>query len=98
MEPQTLSHDYHPRTLDENRYVYAVLSRRSGGVSIGINLNPDKVCNFDCVYCQVDRTIPGNDPRVNLAALDRELRDILTRATDGRLFTQAPFAGIEKRF
>ena len=33
-----------------------MLSRRSGGISIGVNLNPDKVCNFDCIYCQVDRT------------------------------------------
>ena len=52
----------HRRKLDENRYVYAVLSRRSGGVSIGVNLNPDKVCNFDCIYCQVDRTTPGRTP------------------------------------
>ena len=41
-------------------YVYAVVSRRSKGVSIGVNLNPDKVCNFDCVYCQVDRKLPSS--------------------------------------
>ena len=36
----------HRRQLHANRYVYAVVSRRAGGLSIGINLNPDKVCNF----------------------------------------------------
>jgi wyosine [tRNA(Phe)-imidazoG37] synthetase (radical SAM superfamily) len=98
METRTLSHDYHPRSLDENRYVYAVLSRRSGGVSIGINLNPDKVCNFDCVYCQVDRRVPGNERRVDLRILDRELRDILSKVASGELFVQPPFMGVEKEF
>jgi wyosine [tRNA(Phe)-imidazoG37] synthetase (radical SAM superfamily) len=45
----------HGRVYRENKFVYPVLSRRSGGISIGVNLNPDKVCNFDCIYCQVDR-------------------------------------------
>jgi wyosine [tRNA(Phe)-imidazoG37] synthetase (radical SAM superfamily) len=46
----------HPRVWLTNRYVYPVVSRRSKGISIGVNLNPDKVCNFDCIYCSVDRT------------------------------------------
>ena len=49
----------HPRSFEDNRFVYAVVSRRAGGVSIGVNLNPEKYCNFDCVYCQVDRTVRG---------------------------------------
>ena len=98
MQSRTLSHDYHPRSLDENRYVYAVLSRRSGGVSIGINLNPDKVCNFDCVYCQVDRRVAGKERRVDLEILEREIKDILIKARSGLLFAQAPFSGVEKEF
>lgn len=97
MKPQTLSYDRHPRELDENRYVYAVLSRRSSGVSIGINLNPDKVCNFDCVYCQVDRSVPGSGRRVDLGILGRELKDILFKARSGSLFADPPFAGIPER-
>ncbi len=96
MQPQTLRHDYHPRSLDENRYVYAVLSRRSGGVSVGINLNPDKVCNFDCVYCQVDRRVPGAERRVDLVLLKQEIADILKQAKSGALFARAPFSGVEK--
>src|ERR1041384_5902109 len=48
----------HSRSWRENRYVYPVVSRRSKGLSIGVNLNPDKVCNFDCIYCCVDRKTP----------------------------------------
>jgi len=34
--------------------VYPVYSRRSGGLSVGINLFPDrKTCTFDCPYCEV---------------------------------------------
>jgi wyosine [tRNA(Phe)-imidazoG37] synthetase (radical SAM superfamily) len=45
----------HPRQFDEHRYVYPVLSRRAGGISIGVNLNVDQICNFHCIYCQVQR-------------------------------------------
>ena len=44
----------HPRTRGKDRrYVYAVRARRSRGISVGINLDPQKTCNFDCVYCEV---------------------------------------------
>src|ERR1043166_7735392 len=52
------AHRQHPRHWESFKYVYPVLSRRSHGISIGLNVNPDKVCNFDCIYCQVDRTMP----------------------------------------
>jgi wyosine [tRNA(Phe)-imidazoG37] synthetase (radical SAM superfamily) len=48
----------HPRSFAENLYVYPVLSRRAGGVSLGVNLNRDQFCNFRCIYCQVERD-PG---------------------------------------
>src|SRR5437762_2589833 len=49
-----------PRTFLGNRFVYAVISQRARGLSIGINMNPDKVCNFECAYCEVNReTRPG---------------------------------------
>ncbi len=58
-EPEPSCHrpltEDHTRRFAENRYVYPVLSRRAGGISVGVNLNRDKTCNFRCVYCQVDR-------------------------------------------
>lgn len=76
----------HPRRFRQNRYVYPVVSRRAGGVSIGVNLNPDKACNFDCVYCQVDRHQPGSPPFVDLDRLAAELDAALAEALSGRLF------------
>jgi len=43
----------HDRSPAGRRYVYVVRSRRAGGLSVGINLDPQKTCNFDCVYCEV---------------------------------------------
>ena len=81
----------HRRDLDANRYVYAVVSRRARGLSIGVNLNPDKVCNFDCPYCQVDRTTPGGPARIELPALGRGAGVLLERVRGGDLWTRPPF-------
>jgi wyosine [tRNA(Phe)-imidazoG37] synthetase (radical SAM superfamily) len=67
----------HPRDWRRNRYAYCVISRRSKGLSVGINLNPDKVCNYHCIYCQVDRTIAPPVGEVDLAVLEAELRGLL---------------------
>jgi len=87
---RSLDYRDHRRELDQNRYVYAVVSRRARGLSIGVNLNPDKVCNFDCPYCQVDRTTPGGPSRVDVAELAAELQVLLRRA-NGDLWTRPPF-------
>ena len=89
--PRQLDFRDHRRDLHSNRYVYAVVSRRARGLSIGINLNPDKVCNFDCPYCQVDRTLPGRSSDVDPAVLEAELDTLLSRVADGTLWTIAPF-------
>ncbi len=81
----------HTRVYKDFTYVYPVISRRSGGLSIGINLNPDKVCNFDCVYCEVDRKTPGKATRVDLAQLRDELTALLHYVHDGGLAREPKF-------
>src|SRR5262249_28667058 len=81
----------HRRNFADNLYVYAVVSRRSKGVSIGLNLNPDKKCNFDCVYCQVNRSTPGLVRAVDLDRLRDELEDMLDRVLSGQLFEEGHF-------
>lgn len=81
----------HSRHWRHNLYVYPVISRRARGLSVGVNLNPDKACNFDCVYCQVDRSIPPVVRKVDLDVLRRELDDMLRLATTGKLFAEPPF-------
>jgi wyosine [tRNA(Phe)-imidazoG37] synthetase (radical SAM superfamily) len=86
------AHLDHRRSYDNFYYVYPVISRRSQGVSIGVNLNPDKACNFDCVYCEVNRITPGRRKDVDLDILREELRDMLRIYQDGTLFEREPFA------
>ena len=81
----------HRRTFEDNLYVYAVVSRRSKGVSIGINLNPDKVCNFDCVYCQVDRKTPPVVRDVDVPRLLEELDAMIELVESGGLFEMERF-------
>ena len=91
---RTLNYRDHRRELGDNRYVYPVVSRRAAGLSIGVNLNPDKVCNFDCPYCQVDRRVPGDEARIDLDRLKSELDDVLDRVTQGDLWSKAPFSTV----
>jgi wyosine [tRNA(Phe)-imidazoG37] synthetase (radical SAM superfamily) len=73
----TLGPENHDRDAAGLRYVYPVVSRRSGGVSVGINLNPNNACNWRCVYCQVPGLVRGKAPTIDLAELARELRSLL---------------------
>jgi wyosine [tRNA(Phe)-imidazoG37] synthetase (radical SAM superfamily) len=75
-------------------YVYPVISRRSGGLSIGVNLNPDTACNFDCVYCQVDRTVTPRIREVDVARLEQELRSMIADAQSGALFDDPAFRDV----
>lgn len=51
----------HDRGARQTSLVYPVSSRRSGGLSVGVNLFPDrKRCNFDCPYCEVRPFEGGN--------------------------------------
>ena len=73
----------HSRDSAGLTYVYPVISRRAGGVSIGINLNPNNACNWRCVYCQVPELKRGTAPRVDLNKLELELRSFLHELIDG---------------
>jgi wyosine [tRNA(Phe)-imidazoG37] synthetase (radical SAM superfamily) len=93
--------DAHSRSFAENLYVYPVLSRRAGGISIGVNLNLDRICNFHCVYCQVEHKAGegnkgdspiftgvkiGTVPLVDLARLTQELDRVVELVASGRIF------------
>lgn len=64
-------------------YVYPVVSRRSQGVSVGINLNPNNACNWRCIYCQVPDLRRGGPPPIALDVLEQELRQMLTQIVQG---------------
>ncbi len=64
-------------------YVYPVVSRRAGGVSVGINLNVNNACNWRCIYCQVPELTRGAPPPVDLGKLERELSGFLQDVLHG---------------
>jgi wyosine [tRNA(Phe)-imidazoG37] synthetase (radical SAM superfamily) len=94
----TTLHTQHPRRFEENRFVYPVLSRRSEGISVGVNLNPDKVCNFDCIYCQVDRTTQSETRFVAIDGLLQEMEETLRLAASGELFEYEKFRNTPREF
>jgi wyosine [tRNA(Phe)-imidazoG37] synthetase (radical SAM superfamily) len=73
----------HARDSAGLTYVYPVVSRRAGGLSIGINLNTNNACNWRCIYCQVPNLVRGAAPPVDLALLERELHGFLTEVLHG---------------
>ena len=81
----------HTRHFTDFTFVYPVISRRSRGLSIGVNLNPDKVCNFDCIYCEVDRRTPGTVTGVDLRQMKDELAAMIRFARDGGLAKEPKF-------
>ncbi|THF63239.1 radical SAM protein [Pseudothauera rhizosphaerae] len=88
----------HDRDLAGMTYVYPVLSRRAGGVSVGVNLNPNNACNWHCVYCQVPNLVRGAAPKIDLAQLEAELDGFLTALVEGDwLARHAPAGGREIR-
>ena len=78
-----LSVEDHNRFQEGFEYVYPVVSRRAGGLSLGINLNTNNACNWRCIYCQVPDLIRGAPPPVDLEVLEEELSVFLSQILIG---------------
>jgi wyosine [tRNA(Phe)-imidazoG37] synthetase (radical SAM superfamily) len=74
-----------PRDFLNNRFVYAVISPRARGLTLGVNMNPDKRCNFDCLYCEVDRTTLPEQSTLHVGIMASELHRTLVHIQQGRL-------------
>ena len=74
-----------PRDFFDNRFVYVVISPRARGLTLGVNMNPDKGCNFDCQYCEVDRATPPGHSMLDVGVMASELHRTLTHIQQGRL-------------
>ncbi|SMC28180.1 Wyosine [tRNA(Phe)-imidazoG37] synthetase, radical SAM superfamily [Andreprevotia lacus DSM 23236] len=85
---QPLRVDNHDRDSAGFVYVYPVISRRAGGVSVGINLNPNNACNWRCLYCQVPDLQRGGPPAIDLAQLEAELTQMLDDIVLGDFMTR----------
>ena len=68
------------------KYVYPVISRRMGGLSIGINFNTNNACNWRCIYCQVADLKIGAAPDMDFKLLEDELRFFLNDVLKGDFY------------
>jgi wyosine [tRNA(Phe)-imidazoG37] synthetase (radical SAM superfamily) len=82
----------YPRDFLENRFVYAVISPRAKGLSLGVNMNPDKKCNFDCLYCEVNRKEPSRESRLDVSVMAAELKRTLAEVWNGRLWQRSRYS------
>jgi wyosine [tRNA(Phe)-imidazoG37] synthetase (radical SAM superfamily) len=80
---QYLSIHDHSRELSGLKYIYSVISRRAGGLSIGVNLNVNNACNWQCIYCEIPNLTRGSPPPIELDVLEDELRFFLHEIIDG---------------
>jgi histidinol dehydrogenase len=66
------------REREKGVLVYPVYSRRSGGLSVGINLYPDKKhCQFDCPYCEI---FPfSNQVEFSIEQMEKDLRFVIKK-------------------
>jgi wyosine [tRNA(Phe)-imidazoG37] synthetase (radical SAM superfamily) len=74
-----------PRDFLDNRFVYAVVSPRARGLSVGVNMNPDKQCTFHCIYCEVHRNEPPRETHLDVGVMAQELKNTLDFIRSGRL-------------
>jgi len=86
----------HDRDSAALRYVYPVVSRRSGGVSVGINLNTNNACNWRCIYCQVPDLKRGTAPTIDLAVLESELRGFINELLHGDFMRNRVPEGLQR--
>jgi wyosine [tRNA(Phe)-imidazoG37] synthetase (radical SAM superfamily) len=83
-----------PRDLLGNRFVYVVTSARARGLSIGLNMNPDKFCNFDCIYCEVNRHIAPVEHELDVCVMAAELEKTLLLIRSGSIRRVAGFGAL----
>jgi wyosine [tRNA(Phe)-imidazoG37] synthetase (radical SAM superfamily) len=78
----------HNRNVIGMKYVYPVVSRRAGGVSIGINLNINNACNWRCIYCNVPDLSRGAPDAIAMDVLEQELHSFLHEVTHGNFMEE----------
>lgn len=88
---KTLSVFGHPRDFLDNRFIYLLISPRARGLCIGVNMNPDKFCNFDCVYCEVNRDVPPSDRDLDIGVMAAELDKTLFMVSSGEICHRLPY-------
>ena len=75
------------REREKGKLVYPVYSRRSAGLSVGINLFPDKKnCQFNCPYCEVfPFSSPCSEAEFSIKQMKEDLQSVISSAHEQRI-------------
>lgn len=98
--PHARPHEVHetafgaPRDFLDNRFVYVVVSSRARGLCVGVNMNPDKNCNFSCIYCEVHRNEPPRETHLDIKVMAAELKHTLEYIRAGQLRERAAYRAV----
>ena len=88
MKKEMLTIFNHDRNIFNSKYIYPVVSRRSMGLSLGINLNTNNACNWQCIYCQVSNLTRGKPEKIDLKLLENELDKWLENIVNGSFLSE----------
>jgi wyosine [tRNA(Phe)-imidazoG37] synthetase (radical SAM superfamily) len=67
------------------KYIYGPVQSRRLSLSLGVSLTAYKICNFDCIYCQLGRTVEKTVERkeyIKVVEIIDELRSYLLNNPD----------------
>lgn len=83
-----------PRNFLSNRFVYVVISARARGLSVGVNMNPNRECNFDCGYCEVHRGDSIGIGDLDVETMAMELKNTLVMVRSGHLHESPAYSSL----
>ena len=95
MKKEMLTIFNHDRNIFKSKYIYPVVSRRSMGLSLGINLNTNNACNWQCIYCQVSDLTRGKPEKIDLELLENELDKWLENIVNGTFLSECASHKVE---
>ncbi len=58
------------------KYIYGPVKSRRLGLSLGISLTPYKICDFDCIYCQLGKTREPTVARKEYITIEEALNEL----------------------
>lgn len=80
-----------PYDFLNNRFVYVVISARARGLAVGVDLNPNKECNYNCVYCEINRQEPPTEKALDVEVMAQEFERTLQYVYSRRLHEHPKF-------
>lgn len=57
------------------KYIYGPVKSRRLGLSLGVSLTPYKICDFDCIYCQLGKTVDLTSERKEFIKIEEILTE-----------------------